>query len=131
MVVVLDDPSGIAQGLETAGAALAAGLERRAERRLMQQERQRQEALQQQQQQSKLKGMELISNWASTYDNTKSPMENIGVLQQALQSSNVDASAIQPILQDVLSKKTLNFTCTCMKKFCLKKWGPHVGLFCF
>tara|TARA_R110002126_G_scaffold34635_1_gene107026 strand:- start:33418 stop:34737 length:1320 start_codon:yes stop_codon:yes gene_type:complete len=97
MPILVGDTSGIAQGISTAGGALAGALEKRAERRLLGQQKQ-------QEQEQKQKGMTAISNWASTYDSQKSPMENIGTLSTLLQQENIDPSVMQPILQDVLKK---------------------------
>ena len=97
MAILVGDTSGIAEGISTAGSALAQALERRAQSRLMGQQ-------QQQEKEHKQKGMEAISNWASTYDSQKSPMENIGTLSTLLQKENIDPSVMQPILQDVLKK---------------------------
>jgi hypothetical protein len=97
MPILVGDTSGIAQGISTAGGALAQALEKRAERRLLGQKKQ-------QEQEQKQKGMTAISNWASTYDSQKSPMENIGTLSTLLQQENIDPSVMQPILQDVLKK---------------------------
>jgi hypothetical protein len=72
---------------------LGSGLEKRFEQR----------GLRQQQNQSR-KGLEAVTSWASTYDSSKSPMENIGTLQTVLQQKGVDPATVQPILQDIIKK---------------------------
>lgn len=50
----------------------------------------------------KQKSIEAMTHWASTYDPSKSPMENIGTLEQAIKASGGDMSVVQPILQELL-----------------------------
>ena len=97
MPIVIPDLSGLSQGISTAGSALAGALQQRAENRLATQKENKKREEQR-------TGMELVSNWATNYDQTKSPMENVGVLQSALAASNLDPSTYQSLLQDVMKK---------------------------
>lgn len=93
MSIIIPDLSGISEGVRHASGALAQALERRAEQRLTQKATE-----------SKQKGMDVLTEWAGSYNPQLSPMENIGALKQALQDSGADPSVTQPILQDVLKK---------------------------
>jgi hypothetical protein len=97
MPIVIPDLSGLSQGISTAGGALAGALQQRAENRLASQKEARKR-------EDQRVGMELVSDWANNYDQSKSPMENVGALQSALAASNIDPTAYQSLLQDVMKK---------------------------
>jgi len=59
---------------------------------------------QKRQAQQQQKGMEVMSNWASTYDTSMSPMDNISTLTEALKNSGVSSKIAMPLVQDMVKK---------------------------
>ena len=95
--IVLQDMSGLAQGISSAGSALSQALQFRNQEKIKEEKK---KSLEQRQQ----KSIEIMSQWASKYDKTQSPLENVGSLQKALVMEGIDVSTIQPLLQDIIKK---------------------------